>query len=100
MCPVGGCSSILSSPYAQVGPVPLPALGMLGYGSVAALSAFGLKQRGAAVRREQGRLRGDFFNEADTQRLILAGTALSFVPLLAMALKTHGHAPLAPRPFA
>ena len=44
-CPVGGCSSILNSPYAKLGPMPLPALGMLGYGTVAAASAAGARQK-------------------------------------------------------
>jgi uncharacterized membrane protein len=38
VCPVAGCSSILDSPYSQIGPAPLSALGLLAYGSVAFLS--------------------------------------------------------------
>lgn len=37
VCPLSGCTSILSSPYAQIGPVPLSALGLLGYATVASL---------------------------------------------------------------
>lgn len=37
VCPMSGCTSILSSPYAQIGPVPLSALGLLGYATVASL---------------------------------------------------------------
>lgn len=45
LCPVGGCSSILNSPYAQIGPLPLPALGVLGYSSVAGASWLARQQR-------------------------------------------------------
>lgn len=37
VCPLSGCTSILASPYAQIGPVPLSALGLLGYTTVASL---------------------------------------------------------------
>jgi uncharacterized membrane protein len=68
LCPVGGCSSILSSPYAQIGPVPLPALGMFGYGSVAAASA-----TAATQARQQG-VGGTSQGLALSHRAILAGT--------------------------
>jgi hypothetical protein len=73
VCPVGGCSSILNSPFAQIGPVPLPALGMLGYGSVAACSWLGAKQAYDLSFQlpTASRLR----QLASTQQAILLGTA-------------------------
>lgn len=73
VCPVGGCSSILNSPFAQIGPLPLPALGMLGYGSVAACSWLGAKQAYDLSFQlpTASRLR----QLASTQQAILLGTA-------------------------
>lgn len=47
-CPLsGGCASVLNSEYAQLfGIVPLSALGMLAYGSVAGLALYGLRSHG------------------------------------------------------
>jgi uncharacterized membrane protein len=44
---MSGCSSILDSPYSQIGPAPLSALGVLAFGSVAFLSfcSIALKQQ-------------------------------------------------------
>ena len=67
VCPVGGCSSILSSQYAQIGPVPLPILGTLGYGSVAGLSVVGSQQ----VSKQSATAPGQGLKW--TQRGILAG---------------------------
>jgi hypothetical protein len=67
VCPVAGCSTILSSPYAQIGPFPLPALGMAAYGSVAALSLI------ASLQEKQSRITKRLDSLATSQRAILAG---------------------------
>lgn len=69
VCPVAGCSTILSSPYAQIGPFPLPALGMAAYGSVAALSLM------ASLQEKQARMTKRLDSLATSQRAILAGAA-------------------------
>jgi uncharacterized membrane protein len=78
VCPLTGCSTILTSPFAQIGPVPLPALGMLGYGSVAAFSWLGTKQAYDLTYRWRptaSRLR----QLAITQQAILLGATTSTV---------------------
>eukprot|EP00892_Ulva_mutabilis_P007170 jgi/Ulvmu1/4825/UM020_0110.1 len=87
VCPLSGCTSILSSPYAQIGPVPLSALGLLGYTTVASLCfcSMALKSQPAddvlrasmwLTRAQQGILYGSS---------ILAGTSIA----LAVTLKTQ-----------
>ena len=78
VCPVAGCSSILSSQYAQIGPVPLPALGMLGYGSVAVLSVLSaFKGASSEVSRKMN-------TPMSSEQAILAGVLVR--PPIAAAL--------------
>ena len=43
ICGVGNCEAVQSSPYARLGPVPVAALGVLGYLLLMAVSFMGLQ---------------------------------------------------------
>lgn len=62
VCGVGDCSTVQSSEYAMVGPVPVSAIGVLGYLALIVLSFLGLQPR-----HRQSRLIGG---------LMLAGSAV------------------------
>jgi len=92
VCPLSGCTSILSSPYAQIGPVPLSALGLLGYATVASLCfcSIALKsQRSDDVlqesvwltRTQQGILYGTFsIGDGGPGRIYIIGCCCTKLP--------------------
>lgn len=51
VCGVGSCETVQASPYAKIGPVPVSAVGVAGYGALLALSLAGLQpdRRGSAA---------------------------------------------------
>ncbi len=67
-CPVGGgCATVLTGEYSELfGVIPLSALGVLGYGTVAALAYYGLSRANQGVNLESGA----------TVRMLLSGGGL------------------------
>jgi uncharacterized membrane protein len=51
ICGIGNCEAVQSSPYARIGPVPVAALGVLGYLGLLILSFMGLQPSSRACRR-------------------------------------------------
>ncbi len=51
ICGIGNCEAVQSSPYARIGPVPVAALGVLGYLGLLILSFMGLQPSSQAFRR-------------------------------------------------
>ncbi|MCJ7627430.1 MAG: vitamin K epoxide reductase family protein [Longimicrobiales bacterium] len=51
ICGIGNCEAVQSSPYARIGPVPVAALGVLGYLGLLILSFMGLQPSSRAFRR-------------------------------------------------
>lgn len=50
MCGVGDCEAVESSPYSRIGPIPVSAIGVLGYTALIVLAFVGLQPRFAASR--------------------------------------------------
>jgi uncharacterized membrane protein len=51
ICGIGNCEAVQNSPYARIGPVPVAALGVLGYLGLLILSFMGLQPSSRAFRR-------------------------------------------------
>ncbi|MFH1765062.1 MAG: vitamin K epoxide reductase family protein [Gemmatimonadota bacterium] len=51
ICGIGNCEAVQSSPYARIGPVPVAALGVLGYLGLLILSFLGLQASSQDSRR-------------------------------------------------
>lgn len=56
LCGSGGCEVVQNSPWAEFYGVPVPLLGLLGYGGLLALAMLGIQPRFAADRRIAGLL--------------------------------------------
>ena len=51
LCGTGGCETVQTSPWSKFYGIPVPLLGLLGYGGMLALAMLGIQPRFAADRR-------------------------------------------------